>query len=1003
MKSFKLVNNIVGWGVFLVSLVVYYLTIEPSVSFWDCGEFIAASFKLQVGHPPGAPFFQLVQRVVSLFAPGTDKVALFMNAFSGTVSALTILFLYWTIVRLAQRMYSEVDKNKELLIIAAGAIGALTFAFTDSFWFSAVEAEVYAFSSLFTAIVFWAILKWEQVAFEKQANRWIILIAYLVGLSIGVHLLNLLAIPAIGLIWYFKKYKATTKGIIITLIISAIIILFIMYGIVQGTPTLAQNFEVLFVNSFGLPYNSGLMFFIVLLIAVSVAIIIYSHKKNKPLLNMAAISFLVIYIGFASYAMLMVRSNANPPMDENSPENAYTLMKYLNRSQYGETPIFKGHYYNAPAVGIEKGKPVYYPKDGKYIKSEGSPKYRFDSRFETIFPRMYSSQDNHISAYKMWGNIKGRPIKINGRTDYIPTFGENIRYFISYQLNHMYFRYFMWNFSGRQNDKQGHGDVLNGNWLTGIGFIDKIRLGHNGSQPSALSNPTTTNRYFMLPFLLGLAGLFLQLKRNKKDFWVVMLLFFMTGIAIVVYLNQYPYQPRERDYAYTGSFYAFAIWIGLGVMSVAQFLDKYTKGKSLIPTIVLTTCIPVLVLAQNYHDHDRSGRYIARDLGKNYLQSCEPNAVLFTYGDNDTFPLWYAQDVEDERPDVRICNVTLLNGSWYIDQMKNKVYDSDPLPILMEHEKYENDVRSTLLVRDDIKAPVELSELMKLALSDNPRAKLQTQSGSFNYFPTHQFKITVDKEQVLKTGTVPPEKADMIEDSIVITFKGNYMTKSDLAVLDLINNNNWERPIYFDLSVIYTSNLDVSQYLQHEGFGYRFVPIKSTTEDPSIDVDILYDRLMNRYQWGNLNDPDIFLDENTFRTIEVVQIKNNFYKLAEELVLLGDNDRALEVLDKLYSILPLDRFHTSYFDVLMAMHYYELSKTEQGDVIMQRVADDCFDRVEFYLSLGSDYITQYNQDASRDISILREVVKNTARMQREELSQNINSQLSTVISQFEQL
>lgn len=1001
MKSFKLVNNLVGWGVFLVSLVVYFSTLEPSVSFWDCGEFIAASFKLQVGHPPGAPFFQLIQRVISLFAPGTGKVALFMNAFSGAVSAFTILFLYWTIVRLAERLYTETTKNKQILIIAAGVVGALTFAFSDSFWFSAVEAEVYGFSSLFTAMVFWAILKWEEVAFEKYANRWIILIAYLIGLSIGVHLLNLLAIPAIGFIWYFKKYKPTTKGVIATFIISAITIAFIMYGLVQGTPTLAQNFELLFVNSFGLHYNSGLLFFIVLLVAALVGVVIYSHRKQKPLLNLVAISVLVIYIGFASYAVLMVRANAGPPMNENSPTNAYTLMKYLNRAQYGETPIFTGYYYNAPAVGVKEGKPEYYPKDGKYIKTKGSPEYEFDSRFKTIFPRMYSGQDNHINGYKMWGNIQGRPVSVNGRTDYIPTFSENLRYFFSYQVNHMYFRYFMWNFSGRQNDKQGNGNVFDGNWLTGIGFIDNMRLGHNGDQPASMSNPETTNRYYMLPFLLGLVGLFFQLKKNKNDFWVVMLLFFMTGLAIVVYLNQTPYQPRERDYAYAGSFYAYAIWIGLGVIGVAQFLEKYLKNKALIPAIVLTALIPVLVVAQNYDDHDRSSRYIARDLGKNYLNSCDKNAVLFTYGDNDTFPLWYAQDVENTRPDVRICNVTLLNGDWYIDQMKKKVYDSDPLPILMEKEKYENDARNTLFVRDDVKRPIELSTLMKIGLSDNPKAKLQTQGGElYNYFPTHQFKITVDKDQVLKTGTVPAEKADLIEDSVIINFDGNYMTKSDLAILDFLSNNNWERPVYFDLSVVYTSNMKFDEYLQQEGFAYRLVPIKSATNEPGIDTDILYDRLMNRYEWGNLGDPHIFLDENTHRTVEVVQIKNNFYKLSETLINEGDGVRAKAVLDKVYQILPLGRYYTTYFDIVLASNYYRINEFEKGDAIMNKVAGECFEKVEFYLGMGSEYIAQYQRDANREINILREVVRVTSTTGRMELSSKFDAHLQDVMKTF---
>jgi hypothetical protein len=1004
VKSFQLINNLAGWAVFFFSLIIYFLTLEPSVSFWDCGEFIAASYKLQIGHPPGAPFFQLLQRVVALIAPGTDKVALFMNAFSALASAATVLFLYWTIVRLAQRMFPAETTKTQGLSLVAGATGALTFAFTDSFWFSAVEAEVYALSSLFTALVFWAILKWEAVATEKQANRWIVLIAYLVGLSIGVHLLNLLAIPAIALIWYFKKYKATTRGIVITLLISAVTIAFIMYGLVQGTPTVAQQFEILFVNIFGLPYNTGLLFFLVLIISLLIGVMVYAHRKQRPLLHLIAVSTLVIYIGFASYAMLMVRSNANPPMDENNPENAYTLMKYLNRSQYGETPLFTGHYYNAPAVSVSDGEPVYFPKDGKYIKSEGTPEYRFDSRYKTIFPRMYSAQDNHVSGYKMWGNVKGRPVTINGQTDYIPTFSENLRYFFSYQVNFMYIRYFMWNFSGRQNDRQGYGNIFDGNWLTGFGFIDKARLGHNGSQPAAMSNPETTNRYYMLPFLLGMIGLFFHLKRHKKDFWVVMLLFVMTGLAIVVYLNQPPYQPRERDYAYVGSFYAFAIWIGLGVPAVVQFFEKYLKKFGWIPALLLTTTVPVLVLAENFDDHDRSGRYVARDLGKNYLNSCAPNAILFTYGDNDTFPLWYAQDVENVRPDVRICNVTLLNGDWYIDQMKNKVYDSDPLPILMEKEKYENDQRNTVFVRDDIQRPVELSTLMKIVLNDNPKAKLQTQGGSlFNYFPTRQLKITVDKEQVLKTGTVHPDKAELIEDSVIITLNGNYVTKSDLAILDLLANNNWERPIYFDLSVVYTTNIKLEPYLEHEGLAYRLVPIKNQQNEPFIDPDILYDRLMNRYEWGNLGDPDIFLDHNLYRTVEVVQIKNNFYRLSESLLNIGDHERALKVIDRLYEILPTGKHYTTYFDIVLATNYYRLDQSEKGDKVMQAVANDSFDKVTFYLDMGSTYVSHFQQDANRDINILREVVRVTDNTGRTALSQELNERLKIIIQRFEQL
>ena len=996
MKQYKLINRLAGAGVMLFSFIVYLLTLEPSASFWDCGEFIASSYKLQVGHPPGAPLFMLIGRVVSLLASNPSKVALMINTFSGLASAATIMFLYWTIVMLAEKFIDTTSSKKnQILTIAAGVIGSLTFAFTDSFWFSAVEAEVYASSSLFTAVVFWAILRWERVADEKFSNRWIVLIAYLVGLSIGVHLLNLLAIPAIALIWYFKKHPVSAKGVITTILISGGIIAFIMWGMVQGIPSIAQRFELLFVNSFGLSYNSGMIAFIILLLGASIGLIIYSIREKKAILNMIVTCFVLIVLGYSTYAIVMIRSKADTPMDENDPENAYSLMKYLDRSQYGTTPIFTGYYYNAPATGLKEGKPTYYPKDGRYVKTKGQPEYTFDSRFKTIFPRMYSSQDNHVSGYKMWGEIKGKPVSINGEKEYIPTFSENLRYFFSYQLNHMYFRYFFWNFAGRQNDNQGHGDIFNGNWLTGIGFIDNARLGHNGKQPASMANPETMNRYYMLPFLLGMIGLFFHYRKNKKDFWVVMLLFFMTGIAIVLYLNQPPYQPRERDYAYTGSFYAYAIWIGIGVLGVYQLIEKYLKKYATVGTIVVCSIIPIIVLAENYDDHDRSGRYVARDFGKNYLNSCEKNAILFVYGDNDTFPLWYVQDVENVRPDVRICNVTLMNGDWYIDQMKRKVYASDPLPILMDRGKYENDARNTVFVRDDIKKPVELSTLMNFILSDEPRTKVQTQDGtSYSYIPTKTIKITVDKQKVLATKTVSPDKASMIEDSIIINLTSRYLSKSDLAILNILANNNWERPIYLDLSVVNTSSIKLDDYLQHEGFAYRFVPVKSQNGQPTVDTDILYNRLMNQFVWGNIGDKRIYVDENLKRTTDVVQIKNSFYVLAERLAAEGKNDKARQVIEKLYTILPIGMYDASIYDIYLASVWYKLNDNTKGDALMKTVADESFDKIHFYKSLGIGYAQNYQRELNREVALMKELTRVAGFSNRTELINEINGKLA---------
>lgn len=993
-------NTIIGWVVFCISLIIYTITLEPTVSFWDCGEFIASSYKLQVGHPPGAPFFQIFQRIFSLLAPNTGIVAFMMNFFSAVASAATVMFLYLTIVLLAQRFSNEKNKNDEpFLIYAAGIIGSLTFAFTDTFWFSAVEAEVYAFSSLFTAIVFWAILKWERESFLPNANRWIVLIAYLIGLSIGVHLLNLLAIPAISLIWYFKKYQPTVKGIVITLLSSALMIILIMYGIVQGTPRIAEIFDVFFVNTLGLPLNSGLLFFVVFLGAIFAILIIYSHKTKKVLLNLAIVSMAVIYIGFSSYTMIIIRAQSNPPMNENDPSNAYALMNYLNRTQYGSTPIFSGYYYNAPAVSLKQGKPVFYPNNNKYIVIDGQTEYEFDDRFKTIFPRMYSQQDNHVYGYKKWGKVNEQKVNINGQTEVKPTFTENLRYFFSYQLNHMYIRYFMWNFSGRQNDIQGHGDIFNGNWLSGIGFIDKARLGHNGFQPSAMSNPDTTNRYFMLPFLLGLIGLFFHYRNNKNDFWVVMLLFFMTGIAIVLFLNQPPYQPRERDYAYAGSFYTFAIWIGFGVIGVSQTFEKVLKNKAKFLAIIGCAIVPIIVLSQNYDDHNRSGRYIVRDLGKNYLNSCEKNAILFTYGDNDTFPLWYVQDVENERPDVRICNVTLLNSDWYIDQMKRKVYESDPVPISMEREKYMYNVRNTVIIRDDIKTYVELKTLVNIVLSENTRTKVKTQAGrSFDFLPSRNVKITVDKEQVLLTNTVPANKASIIEDSIYFTIQGNYLSKSDLAILDMLANNNWERPIYFDLSVVQTSNLKLEKYLQNEGFAYRFVPIKSNSLDSSFDTDILYSRLIEQFSWGNIGSCKIHIDNNMHRTTEIVRLKNNFLLLASALIDKGQNEKALNVINKIYEIMPLNSYYTSFNDVALAKAYNQVNANKKAEKVLSQVAENSLDKILFYLSLGSNYIHFYEREMKVELSIVREVLSLSQSMELFDLYEKIRTQLDVAIS-----
>ncbi|MCK5171668.1 MAG: DUF2723 domain-containing protein, partial [Bacteroidales bacterium] len=761
MEKFKIVNRVTGWIVFLIAATVYLLTIEPTTSFWDCGEFIATAFKLEVGHPPGAPLFMILARVFSLFAGDVTNVAMMVNAMSGLASAFTILFLFWSITHLAKKMFpnnEELTQGQLIAVIGSGLVGALTYAFSDTFWFSAVEGEVYALSSLFTAVVFWAILKWENIADEKYSNRWLILIAYLMGLSIGVHLLNLLAIPAIVFVYYYKKYPVTRKGVIKALIASVVILGSIMYIIIPGVVKIATWFELMFVNGFGLPFKSGVLFYVILIIGFVVWALYYTNKKKKVLLNTIVLAFTVIMIGYSSFSMIVIRSLADPPMDENNPETIFNLLHYLNREQYGNRPLFKGQYYNAPITNSEEPY-TYRQKDGKYIKSYSlNAKYEYDERFTTIFPRMYSqSNPDHITEYKKWADIKGKKVTVtgyNGESEikYVPSFGENLKFFFTYQLGHMYWRYFMWNFSGKQNDTQGHGELLNGNWITGINFIDSKLIGPQENLPDHMKNQKSRNTYFMLPFLLGLVGFFFHLRRHFNDFIVVLLLFVLTGIAIVVYLNQYPLQPRERDYAYAGSFYAFSIWIGLGVLGIYNFFHKKLPAiiSAGLATTICLVAVPVVIASETWDDHDRSNRYIARDFASNYLNSCAPNAILFTHGDNDTFPLWYAQEVENIRTDVRVVNLSLLNTHWYIDQMKRKAYDSEPVPFGMTHEEYLNGVRDVVYINDRINDYVMVDQAIDFVISDDPRTKLQVgQNDWVDYLPTNKFIVPVDSALVI--------------------------------------------------------------------------------------------------------------------------------------------------------------------------------------------------------------------------------------------------------------
>jgi hypothetical protein len=1037
-KGYKFYNIVVGWFIFLVAAVVYLTTMEPTTSFWDCPEFIATAFSLQVGHPPGAPLFMILGRLFSMFASSPAQVPVMANVLSGLASAFTILFLFWTITHMARRIVllegNELTLPQMIAVLGAGAVGALAYTFSDTFWFSAVEGEVYGMSSFFTALVFWCILKWENEADERHANRWIIFICYLIGLSIGVHLLNLLAIPAIVLVYYFRKYEPTRIGVAAAVGLSMLLVAFVMFFFIPGVVIVAQWFELIFVNGIGAPYHTGVIVYSIALFAAIVWGVKYTIRKQLVLANTIILCLTVMIIGYSSYALIVIRSAANPPMDQNNPDNAFSLLSYLNREQYGSKPVFYGQYYNAPLDSenpYSKGSPNYIRKNGKYEIADYKQSQNYDSRFTTLFPRMFSSNPEHVKEYQNWANIKGTPISVTGRDGETqrlikPTFIENLNFFFAYQINWMYWRYFMWNFSGRQNDIQGNGDILNGNWITGINAIDSFRIGDQSHLPDSLAKNRGKNKYYMLPLILGLFGLFLQFNggdKGKKDFWVVLSLFIMTGLAILVYLNQEPLQPRERDYAYAGSFYAFAIWIGLGVLYVYQLLTKISPAKqsAIAATVISLIAVPMLMANQNWDDHDRSGRFTARDFGRDYLESCAPNAIIFTNGDNDTFPLWYAQMVEGVRQDVRVCNLSYFQTDWYVDQMRRKAYDSDPLPIKFEHNQYVQGTRDVVYVLDQIKRPVILKEAMDFVRSDDPGTKLQ-QAENASFLPSRQLVYPVDKAAVLANNVVSPKDADKIVSQIEINLTGNYLTKDELMILDMISNNNWKRPIYFAITVGRDKYLNLQDYFQTEGFAYRFVPIKTTAANGQVGrvrTDVMYDNIVNKFKWGNMNDPKVYLDENNVRMS--MNVRNSFVRLADGLLSEGKRDSAIAVLDRCNELVPNEKVPYNYFNLLMVEAYYKaahnlktidtdsLSRevivfpaaSKKGNDVVKVMAKNCEDELKYYFTLEPRFRTSVQEELQRSYYIMRELSNIAEHYGEKALSQDVAKRLNDLLSVYQ--
>ena len=1071
MKQYNLVNNVVGWLTFLVAAFVYCSTIEPTASFWDCPEFITTGYKLEIGHPPGAPFFMLTANLFSQFASDPSQVARMVNTMSALLSATTILFLFWSITHLTRKLilkdWNSLTTAKLIAIEASGLVGALIYTFSDTFWFSAVEGEVYAYSSAFTAVVFWLILKWEDHADEPHSDRWLVLIAYMTGLSIGVHLLNLLCIPAIVLVYCYRRFpNIELKGSLIALAVSFVIVAAVLYGVVPGIITVGGWFELFFVNTLGCPFNTGEVVYIFLLVAVVIwaiyetytdkslrrqnlafvlsvgmlgipfygwgwsaaiigAVVLVAlwfllgykrtvEKKLVPLVssrvkNTVLLCLLMLMIGYSSYALIVIRSTANPPMDQNSPEDIFTLGSYLSRDQYGDHPLLYGQAYTSQvAYDVEgnmciprrvKGAPVYQRKE-KASKDEKDSYFIVNTKDKLVyaqnmlFPRMYSP--DHAQAYESWlGGVDGTDVPYDrcgeSVTVKVPSQIDNIRFFLSYQCNWMYWRYFMWNFCGRQNDIQGNGELDHGNWITGIPFIDNLMYGDQSKLPDSLKDNKGHNVFYGLPLLLGLIGLFWQAWRGRRgirQFWVVFFLFFMTGLAIVIYLNQTPMQPRERDYAYAGSFYAFAIWCGLGVAALIDIIEKKLNRRSTaISAAVGVVCllVPIQMASQTWDDHDRSNRYTCRDFGQNYLMTLQDkgNPVIFTNGDNDTFPLWYNQEVEGVRTDARVCNLSYVQTDWYIDQMKRPAYDSPALPISWPRLDYCSGTNEYVRVEPEAKKQIldfykSDPEAAKAQFGDDPfdvrnvmKYWVRSSDPNLHVIPTDTLYLKIDKEAVKRSGMMMA--SDSIPDRMVISLKGkSALYKNDMMMLEIIAGSNWTRPVYVASTVGQDNYMNLGDNFIREGLAYRISPF--TTNAPgakSFDTERTYDNVMNRYKWGGLDHKGLYIDETVMRMCYTH--RHLLADLALQLVAEGKNDKALKVLQKAEKVMPAYNVPYNYVSGAadLAKAYALIGQKTKARSIINQVWTDSKQFAKWYVSLGGRNFSMSQDSAIKYIYMMQ--------------------------------
>ena len=1093
MKQYRTVNNLMGWLTFIIAATVYCLTIEPTASFWDCPEFITTGYKLEVGHPPGAPFFMLMANLFTQFASDVTTVAKMVNYMSALMSGACILFLFWSITHLVRKLIitdeNNITKGQLVTIMGSGLVGALVYTFSDTFWFSAVEGEVYAFSSLFTAVVFWLILKWEDVADQPHSDRWIILIAYLTGLSIGVHLLNLLCLPAIVLVYYYKKTpNATAKGSLLALFGSMVLVAAVLYGIVPGIVKVGGWFELLFVNGLGMPFNTGVVVYIILLaaaliwgvyesytqkskarMAVSFILTIallgipfYGHGASSILIGILVIGVLAIYlapqmqekmkekwrisartlnttllctmmivIGYSSYALIVIRSTANTPMDQNSPEDIFTLGEYLGREQYGTRPLFYGPAFSSKvALDVKDGYciPRQSETGSKYVRKEKTSPDEKDSYIELpgrieyeyaqnmLFPRMYSS--SHAPLYKQWVDIKGHDVPYDQCGEMVmvnmPTQWENIKFFFSYQLNFMYWRYFMWNFAGRQNDIQGSGEIEHGNWITGIPFIDNLLVGNQEFLPQDLKNNKGHNVFYCLPLLLGLIGLFWQAyhsQRGIQQFWVVFFLFFMTGIAIVLYLNQTPAQPRERDYAYAGSFYAFAIWVGMGVAGVIRLLREYCKMQELPAAAlasVLCLFVPIQMAGQTWDDHDRSGRFVARDFGQNYLMTLQEsgNPIIYTNGDNDTFPLWYNQETEGFRTDARTCNLSYLQTDWYIDQMKRPAYDSPSLPITWDRVQYVEGQNEYISIRPEMKKLIDnyFKQAEELAAQGDTTV-LSLVHSIFGENP-YELKEIINRwmlgkndqlKELLKKSGQGIELPLIPTDSIVMKVDAEAVRRSGMKIPEALGDSI---PDYMAITVGSENHLGMDNHFVQEGLAYRFTPFETDKLNSKIDSEKMYDNLMNKFKFGGIDKPGIYIDENVMRMCYTH--RRIFTQLVGQLIKEGKKDKALAALDYAEKMIPSSNVPYDWANgaFQMAEAYYQLGQTEKANKIIDELANKSLEYMVWYLSLTDYQLSIASENFMYNAGLLDAEVRLMEKYKSEELAKHYSEQLDQLYNEY---